>query len=196
MKVAVTGGLGVNGIWLVRALVERGDEVLVLDVAAETDLPADLAGKVRYETVDVSDLDAVKSALASFGPAAVAHLAALLFANDVPYAAFKVNVLGTANVLEAARLLGIARVVYTSSKAVFAPLTGDHGAPYYRPVPPTYPRASWRGGLRVYSMTKIACEDLGWHYADHYGLDFTALRFAAIYRPRQGEPAQQRRPAQ
>ena len=110
------------------------------------------------------------------------HLAALMpsQARANPVTGFKVNALGTVNIFEAARTMEVERVVYTSSKGALAPITGEYGYPTYKPVDenyPTYPQ----GLLRVYGATKIAGELIGTVYAEDYGIEFIALRFATIY---------------
>lgn len=87
--------------------------------------------------------------------------------------------IGTLNVLEAARRTGIKRVVYASSKAVFADIKDVYGPPTYQPLPPHYPYDPHM----VYGIGKVSAELLGRYYARTYGIEFAAIRFASSYGP-------------
>lgn len=117
MRVAVTGGVGKLGEWVVRELRAPRDggaphEVVVLDRVAGPEQEG-----VRYVVGDVTDLGQVMGTVA--GADAIVHLAAIrrwgIAPNEVT---FGTNVTGTFNVHEAAWLLGIRRVVAASSEAV------------------------------------------------------------------------------
>jgi UDP-glucose 4-epimerase len=98
-------------------------------------------------------------------------------ANRAPLAAIRVNLLGSAHVLEAARVLGLDRVVLCSSSALYANVEGgeDKGEPGLEDA---YPRPA-----TVYATTKQAVEDLGRNYCSGFGLDVVAVRFAAVFGP-------------
>lgn len=182
MRVLITGGLGVNGAWVARRLVDEGHEVTVADVRPDLSLVPDLQDRVEVASVDVRDLAALQRVLQAGRIERVAHLAAIVPAGADPYLGFSVNAQGTVNVLEAARTSGVRRVVFTSSRAAYAPFTGEHGSPAYRPVPEEHPREPLPS-MRVYSVCKILAEEAGKQFADSFGLEFVALRFATIYGP-------------
>jgi UDP-glucose 4-epimerase len=182
MRVMVTGGLGVNGAWVVRELLAGGHDPVAVDVQADFRLLPDLEGQIEFEQLDVRDLDGLERVMRSRDVECVAHLAALIPADRDPHAGFEINAMGTVNVLEAARRSEVRRVAFTSSKAVYAAMTGRHGHPEYVPIDESHPRAPFPR-LRVYSASKILAEEAGCQYADAYGLEFLALRFAAIYAP-------------
>jgi nucleoside-diphosphate-sugar epimerase len=126
-KILVTGANGCIGAWVVKHLLERGDEVTALDKSTErhrldATLDADALGRVRFLTGDVADLDAVRGAVESHGSGGVIHLAGLQVPScrANPILGAQVNVLGTLAILEAAADVGC-RVVYASSAAVFGP---------------------------------------------------------------------------
>jgi UDP-glucose 4-epimerase len=178
LRVLVTGALGVNGVWVLRSLLERGVETLATDRAPDFALAPDLAELVDFRAVDVSSLDDVRRATAGFRPDCVLHLAALMVGacQADPHAATRVNLLGTANVLEAAAAEGVQRVVFTSSKGAYGEVVGRHAHPHYEPLTEDGPLRP----VSVYDYLKVASEGLG---ANWTGLDFAALRFGTIYGP-------------
>src|SRR5215211_6358985 len=122
----ITGAQGCIGSWIVKALTERGDKAVVFDRSNDSRrLSAimeneDLA-KVRFITGDITDGEAVLSALSESGAQRVIHLAGLQVPTckaDPINGAF-VNVIGTLNVFEAARKTSIKQIVYASSAAVY-----------------------------------------------------------------------------
>jgi UDP-glucose 4-epimerase len=182
MRVLVTGGLGVNGVWVTRELLARGDEPVAMDVREDFSLAPDLEGQVRFVGGDVTDLRGLIDTLADTRIDCIAHLAILSPGSPDVFRGFLTNAQGTVNVLEAARLGGVKRVVFTSSKAVYAPFDGPHGPPSYVPVPETHPVAPLPA-MRMYSASKILSESAGVQFAQSFGLEFLALRFATIYGP-------------
>ncbi len=175
MSVLITGGSGLIGSTLARMLASDGEQVFVLDRAAA---PARFSGiesnvtLIRGELGTFSHvLDAVKRAR----PAVIYHLGAMLSipANDDPATAFSTNVQGTFHVLEAARLLEVERVRFTSTMATFGidiegPSIGDRTL--QRPT-------------TLYGTTKVFGELLGRFYATRYGLDFRAVRYPSVVGP-------------
>jgi len=122
----ITGAQGCIGSWIVKTLVERGDSPLVFDrsddarrLAAVMDA-ADLE-RVRFITGDIRDGPAVLGALKESAAQRVIHLAGLQVptCKADPVAGALVNVVGTINMFEAARTVGVKGVVYASSAAVY-----------------------------------------------------------------------------
>jgi uronate dehydrogenase len=163
--VAVTGAAGTIGSVVRKALRQEADRLVLLDRVPLT--PETENEDVR--TVDLRDADAVESALA--GVDRVIHLGGVPDEAPLPEL-LEANVLGTHHVLEAARRLGIARVVVASSNRV----TGFHPAGH-----PTGPREPVRpDGL--YGVSKVAVEALGQLYADKFGLSVICLRIGSFER--------------
>jgi nucleoside-diphosphate-sugar epimerase len=122
----ITGAQGCIGSWIVKALVERGDVVVVFD---RSDDPrrlkaimsaADLA-RVQFVCGDITDVAAVGAAVAGSGARRIIHLAGLQVptCKADPVAGAFVNVIGTLNVFECAKAAGVERIVYASSAAVY-----------------------------------------------------------------------------
>jgi nucleoside-diphosphate-sugar epimerase len=175
MRVAVTGGAGFIGSNLVDALIERGDDVLVIDNFASgkheyLNAAADLA--TVDITVDSAGLDA-----ALRGREVVFHTAAMTRIQrtiDDPIGSHATNVTGTLRVLKAARDAGVRRVVYSSSSSVYGdqpvlPLTEDMA-----PNP-----------LNPYACQKLMGELYARDFRRTFGLETVCLRYFNVYGPRQ-----------
>ncbi|MEM6560821.1 MAG: NAD-dependent epimerase/dehydratase family protein, partial [Planctomycetota bacterium] len=174
VPVLVTGGAGFIGSHLVETLVALGADVRVYDNLSEGDRSNVPAG---VELVEGDLLDAEKLASAVAGRRTVFHLAALV---SVPRSVLHpadyhaVNATGTLNLLEAARLGGVERLVYSASSSAY----GDSEVlPKVETMPPA-PRSP-------YAATKLAGEELVRSYAACYELDTAALRYFNIFGPRQ-----------
>ena len=131
--VLVTGAGGCIGSWALTLLVDAGIPVAAMDLTEDKRRPKLLMAEseleqVQWFTGDIADTTAVGNALEKSGAKAIIHLAALQvpFCKADPVAGAKVNVVGTINIFEAARRLGIKRIAYASSIAahcVFDPKT-------------------------------------------------------------------------
>lgn len=181
-RVLVAGGLGVVGAWVVRGLIADGHDVVTLDPREDLSLVGDVAGDFERRCGSVLDLEATTTLLERERMDVVVHSVVLDAGGSDPYLAFSVNAHGTVLMLEAARRAGIKRFVFTSSKAVLGPFLGEYGHPTYKPVPPDRPREILPP-LAVYSASKRFSEDAGDVYADRFGTEFVALRFATIVGP-------------
>ena len=185
MRILVTGGLGVNGCWVVRDLLETGHEPVVFDVRPDFTLLRDLTGDFAFVEGDAASAEQLTAACEAHRVKRVCHLAAVYpdAADADPARGFAVNALATVHVLEAARKTGADRVVFTSSIGALSPMTDEHLEPEMKPVDETFP--AYPTGS-VYGAAKAASELMGIQYQRLYGLKFAALRFAAIYGPGKG----------
>jgi UDP-glucuronate 4-epimerase len=173
MRYLVTGAFGAIGAWTVRALLDRGHDVVTYDLGASDHRLAlalsdeQLAALWRIEG-DVTDLDRLETVIADEGITGVIHLAALQvpFVRADPVAGAAVNVGGTVNVLEAVRRRGegMAPVVYASSIAALAEPPG------------AYPST-------LYGVFKLANEGTAARYYEDYGVRSVGLRPHTVYGP-------------
>ena len=131
--VLITGAGGCIGSWALALLVRAGVPAVAFDLTEERRRPRLLMSDeqlaaVRWLTGDISDADTVLRAVKDSGATSIVHLAALQvpFCKADPVAGAKVNVVGTVNVFEAARKLGIKRATYASSIAAHGAMEG-HG---------------------------------------------------------------------
>lgn len=122
----ITGAQGCIGSWIVKALIERGDEAVVFDRSDNSSrlraiMDADDLARVRFITGDITEVAAVLSALSASGAERVIHLAGFQVptCKADPIAGALVNVVGTLNVFEAVRTIGLKGLVYASSAAVY-----------------------------------------------------------------------------
>jgi UDP-glucose 4-epimerase len=179
MTVLITGGLGVNGAWVARKLLGRNVPVVIVDWQTDLSLLGSARGSVEVIQGDIMDADAMRQLFAARKVDCIIHMAALISGlQQKPLEGFRVNALGTVQMLDAALKAGVKRFVYTSSRAAYGDLEGDHAYPTYSPVSEDYRL----GAKNVYDVTKLSSELMGRNYAA-LGLEFIALRFATIFGP-------------
>ncbi|ETS83243.1 hypothetical protein PFICI_05119 [Pestalotiopsis fici W106-1] len=190
-RIVVTGGSGKVGRFAIQSLVEKGFEVLNLDLQ---ELPPALSQHVHTIKVDLSDAGQVFSAISSpfkltqpfrepllQPPDAVVHLAGYarnMLAPDSE--TWRTNVLSTFNVLEAASKLGVRKIVLASSVCVYGVTFGQGDVDF-----PSFPIDETLNVVPtdVYSMSKLTSENLGRGFALKYGIDVYALRIGAVIAP-------------
>jgi len=179
----ITGGSGFLGTYVARVLAERGDRVVVFDAAGPVPELAALTARFERQIVyvrgQILDLSSLLRGVQQHRVERIFHAAALYdppYSLEEPALTFQVNVNGTINVLEAARFLGLQRVVQSSSIAVYAPRQ-------YEPIDELHPILLPSAGnpLGAYGASKAAAEIVGLSYYSSNGVDFIALRNSAIY---------------
>jgi UDP-glucose 4-epimerase len=165
----------------VDALVGRGDAVTVVDDLSgghEENLAGALAAGARLARVDIRDAAALASVVADAQPETIFHLAAQV---DVrisladPAHDARTNIVGTINVLEAARAAGDARVVFSSTGGAI------YGETDELPTPETVEALP----MAAYGQSKFCAERYLGMYHRLYGMSTMALRFGNVYGPRQ-----------
>ncbi len=170
-KIAVTGASGKAGRAVVRALLERDHDVLAVDVVP----PAESAAP--FLLADLTDFGQTVECLA--GVESVVHLAAIPASGiHTEETTFRTNMLSMYNVFEAARLLGLRRVVWASSETILG-LPFERERPAYAPIDedhPAYPESS-------YALSKVLSEELGRQLHRWTGTPYVALRFSNIMEP-------------
>jgi nucleoside-diphosphate-sugar epimerase len=171
VKVVVTGASGKAGRAVVRELVDNGREVLAVDVLAPAEPQA------RFLLADLTDFGQTVECLA--GADAVVHLAAIPAPNiHTESATFRTNMLSTYNVFEAARLLGLGRVVWASSETILG-LPFEREPPAYAPIDEDHPPRPESS----YALSKLLAEELGRQLHRWTGTPYVALRFSNIMEP-------------
>jgi nucleoside-diphosphate-sugar epimerase len=174
VRAAIIGGTGSIGMATAARLAEQGVDVTVMSRTAPPALPPAL----EWAHADVTDPAALRAALERAKADRVVHLASLLqmACQRDPQEAGRVNVDGTVNVLDACRDLGIERVVFGSSIAVY----GER-SDLMRETDELPADAS------LYGITKQLAEAWGERYRMRHGVHFIALRYSGIFGA--GEPA-------
>jgi UDP-glucose 4-epimerase len=181
MRSVVTGGAGFIGSHLVDALLAAGDEVLVVDNLSsgrEVNLTGALQRGANLQQLDIRDASGLLSSFQAFRPERVFHLAAQIDVRvsiDDPALDADVNVIGTINVLEAARQSGARRFVFASTGgAIYGETTSLPTSEAEEPLP-----------MAGYGQSKFCAERYLGLYERLYGLSAMALRFSNVYGPRQ-----------
>ncbi len=181
--VLITGGLGVIGSWVTKQLVDQGVRAVTYSRHVDTMLVKDVVDKIEMVRGDILDMPMLLRTIKEHKIQRICHLAGTLgeISQTNPWHGFQINAVGTLNVLEAARIMEVERVVFTSSMAVFAPFTGDYAYPKYRLVNEDYPKLPISSRNGVYGTAKLASELLCYHYNQMHWVDYVALRFSPLY---------------
>jgi nucleoside-diphosphate-sugar epimerase len=171
MAVLITGGYGLLGSWLVYEFAHKGEDVIVLDAVQKWfDYLEGLEEKITYEYASVLDFPRMVSIFERNREriGGIIHtVAAMATPNfwSIPHGSINLNIMGTANLLELARLFDINKFVYISSGAVYGEFNGKaHELDYH--TQPT----------DLYGASKASAELLGQQYESHYGIDYRCIR--------------------
>ncbi|MDE2837793.1 MAG: NAD(P)-dependent oxidoreductase [Chloroflexota bacterium] len=170
-------GAGLVGTSYAREAVAQGDPVVFYDVRPDADYINVKLDGGPYEAVqgDLRDLPALVTAMQQHRPEVVVHTAGLI-GNSVGspvYTGMQINVQGTINVLEAARLTGVKRFIHVSTYGVY-----DRRAEAGGTISESYQRA---GGGNPYSASKVANEHIAEAYATYYGFELVFVRPSNVF---------------
>ncbi|MCO8246399.1 MULTISPECIES: NAD(P)-dependent oxidoreductase [unclassified Haladaptatus] len=179
--VLVTGGTGFIGSYTAKELLEQGHDVVAYDLSTDPRILEKLgiADDVEIRRGDITDSTDVIRAVKESGATRIVHLAGLLTttARENPRAGIEVNVLGTNNVMEAARTLSdqVERVAWASSAAVFAPPT-NYDTEWVTEDDLVYPDT-------LYGAAKEFNEHQAKVYFEDHDVSHVALRPTVAYGP-------------
>lgn len=177
--ILITGGLGFLGCNLAKLLCDAGERVLLTsnrNVEVPPLLSSHLDKNLKITPLDITSLENVSQAIQRFGVTSIIHAAVRSEkGNTSLYQSMRVNVIGTINVLEAARTAGIKRVIFVSSEAV------------YQGIKDTGPFKEEEKLLitsdRFIPGTKKAGEILCLMYCKEYGMEVISARATRMYGP-------------
>jgi len=174
MSMLITGGCGFIGANLARTYLEKGKKVVILDTAPQEWLPPDLGGRAHYIQGDITNWVEVVNAVRDHEVRDIFHLAGILSAPSEanPSRSYRINVEGTFNVMEAARIGGVNKVVFSSSMGVYG-VSRDQVVTDDTLQQPNI----------MYGVTKVFDELLGRYYGLRYGIDFRGIRFPQLVGP-------------
>lgn len=177
MKILVTGGAGFIGSRVVDGYINRGHKVAVLDNLS-SGFRKNLNPKAAFYKVDIRSLESVRKVLSKEKPQVVNHHAAIAeIARSLkdPGSTYEVNILGTANILRASGELAVKKFIFTSTGGAI------YGNPRFIPVK----ESAEPNPLSPYALSKLAGEEMVRFYSKFFKFDYTILRYANVYGPRQ-----------
>jgi len=183
MKILVTGGAGFIGYHTCKELLNQGHEVVVIDdLSTGTDRNVDHRSTLFEADITLDSQDLVE---AIDGADSIIHLAAKVSVRESiesPSLTSNVNLMGFINVADKARLLGVKRIVYASSAAIYGDdtnfgLPSDESGIDYNPISP-------------YGLDKLTTEKYAILFHKLYGTQTIGLRYFNVYGPRQDPNSQ------
>lgn len=183
--VLVTGGLGCIGAWSLYHLIRRGMKAICFDLGSSRHrlnllMSAEAQEAITFIPGDLTDFTQVKATLDDHGVTHIVHLAALQvpFCRANPVMGAQVNVVGTVNIFEAAKQVGIKHLAQASSIAVYGTpeeyvnVTGETGLMPNDAAPKPH---------TLYGVYKVAGEGIASVYWQENGISSTALRPYTVY---------------
>lgn len=177
MYTVITGGFGHIGSWTARELIEQGGSVLILDT--RTDVPdclRNLEQSFVHIPCDITRFEELAGVLQQYRNTVegILHTVGIMgeFVQTAPHRNTEINVNGFLNALEAARIFGIQKIVYTSTGAVYGAMQGVASETRDLPQP-----------ADLYSATKASAEMLGLQYGATFDMDVRIARVYFIYGP-------------
>ncbi len=175
MAILITGGTGFIGAEVARVLVPKGESPIVFDINDRKTLLKGVLDKVTIVKGDVSNYSHVFNVVKQYNIDVIYHLGSMLSvpSDADPWSSFRVNAQGTFNVLEAARLLGVKQVIFSSTLATYGMDIREEVIDDYTLQRPTL----------FYGCTKVFSELMGRFYKRKFGLDFRGVRYPAIVGP-------------
>ena len=179
MKILITGGAGFIGSHLCEKYTKEGHTVICLDNFMNGNITniRQLTFHRNFKLVngDIRDIDLLEKIMP--GVDVVFHLAAQIHVDRSvvePKLTYEVNVQGTQNILEAARMYDVKRVIYASTSEVY-------GSSEYHPMDEKHPL----NAPHPYGASKIAADRMCYAYIQTYGMDISIIRLFNIFGPRQ-----------
>lgn len=175
MSILVTGA-GLIGSLTAKLLLARQDKVVLIDTVK----PDTVQEGAIFEICDVSDISSLNEIICRHKVKKIIHTAAMLSTGirRDPLSGINVNIMGTTNILELARRLGLQRLVCASSTTVAYNTFGEHeNVSVLEDVPL---KLISQRPASIYAATKLAGEHLALLYRDLYGVDVVSLRYGAV----------------
>jgi UDP-glucose 4-epimerase len=178
MRIIVTGGAGFIGSHIADALIEQHHEVLVLDDLS-TGRRANVPRSAEFFQGDIRDASTVEKIFATFKPQALTHQAAqtsVSVSTREPIRDAEINIIGSLNLIRECMRQNVARVVFASTGgAIYGEVPeGQSATVDWAPAP-----------LSPYACSKLAVESYLRSFNREFGINYTILRYANVYGPRQ-----------
>jgi threonine 3-dehydrogenase len=166
----ITGGSGLVGSELARRLLAENEEIVIFDVIKSNRLK-DIESNIKFVRGDQGNYPEIFNVVKENKISHIYHMGAMLtYESEInPWGSFQSNVVGTYNVFEAARLLGVKQIMFTSSIGTFGETQGDVMSDIALQRPRDF-----------YGVGKLYCEGLGRMYRQKFGLDFRGIRYPSV----------------
>jgi UDP-glucose 4-epimerase len=177
MKILVTGGAGFIGSHLVDRFIKAGHEVVVVDDLS-MGKEKNINKKAKFYRLDIRDNSRLEKVIACERPEIVDHHAAQVSVTksvEEPLWDAEINILGSLNLLELARVYKVRKVIYASTGGAV------YGDPEYLPADEDHKI----GPQSPYGISKFMVEKYLMVYLHNYSLEYTILRYPNVYGPRQ-----------
>ncbi len=174
MAKLITGGMGYIGAELAHILADRGEEVVLFDININRYRIEDIESKVKVVRGDLGNLSEVLNVVKNNNITEIYHTGSMLtYMSELnPWASYQSNVIGSYNVLEAARLFNVEKMMFTSTLGTFG-LQRDE----------VLTDISIQRPITIYGCGKLYIEGLGRFYSKKFGLDFRSIRYAHMIGP-------------
>lgn len=175
MKVLVTGGAGFIGCNIINLLIENNYEVCIIDSLMHSE-KGNINPKATLYEMDIRD-ERIIEVFEKEKPDYLIHNAAQISVADSvkdPINDASINIIGTVNILEAARKTNVKKIIYPASAAIF-------GEPLYLPIDEEHPLEM----ISAYGVTKHTVEHYLKVYKKMYNIDYVSLRYSNVYGPGQ-----------
>ena len=176
MAVFLTG-CGLVGYWIAKGLTSEGEDVILYDIKRTQFGQAD-SEKITFIQGDLLDYPRLVEVFRNYGTKieGIIHTAAISAGGsqflDNPHRSVTINIVGTLNILEVARIFDVKKIVYTSTGGVYGGAEGPLSE-NKTPLSPT----------DLYGVSKVSGEFLGLQYANHWDIDFRCARLYFVYGP-------------
>ncbi len=186
MNILITGGAGFIGSHLADRLLEKGENIVVIDnfdpyyhvEIKKRNISHNLRKKnYKFLEKDIADLQSLKKIISEENIDVIVHLAAKAGVRpsvEDPHSYSRVNIEGTLNILNATLNSTVDKIIFGSSSSVY-------GIPEYLPIDEQHPTKP----VSPYGATKLAAEKMLFSYYHMYGVKSISLRFFTVYGPRQ-----------
>lgn len=175
----VTGGLGLVGLEITKMLLEKGEDVTTFSRSSGADKAEQLnsfKGKWQHISGSLASNEDIVETVKKVKPKTIYHIGAMLSipSENNPRNSFETNIVGTFNLLDAARLYGVKQVIFASTTGTYGQDLDDGG---------TIDDKTIQRPITIYGTTKVTGELLGRYFKRKYDLDFRAIRLPAVIGP-------------
>lgn len=177
MKILVTGGAGFIGSQITDALIQKQHKVLVIDNLS-SGFEKNINPKAKFTKVDITNHKKIQEIIKKEKPEAIFHLAAQMDVRKSvadPMFDAKTNILASINLIKTAHENKVKKIIFSSTGGAI------YGETKNRPTPET--EAEWP--LSPYGIAKLSVDKFLNYFHEVHGLNFTSLRYANVFGPRQ-----------